>query len=139
MKHRFTWIELLVVIVIIVVSLAILIPVLNSHRRGQRRAVCRNNSQRIRVVGFANYASTFNGTFPPLSVNITKAPDSSNGTVDGSPVFWSNSSRLWNMTIFPGPCPCPCLPGTFTWRTSRTRQKISLRSEKPSSSRCSIP
>ena len=49
MIRRFTWVELLVVIVIIAVSLAILIPLLNSHREAQRRARCLNNSQSDRA------------------------------------------------------------------------------------------
>jgi len=73
MIRRFTWVELLVVIIIIAVSLAILIPVLNSHREAQRRATCINNSHQIGQ-GFWVYASIFNNSFPP-SARITKAAD----------------------------------------------------------------
>ena len=73
MIRRFTWVELLVVIIIIAVSLAILIPVLNSHREAQRRATCINNSRQIGLA-FQSYALTFNNCFPP-SAQITKAAD----------------------------------------------------------------
>ena len=73
MIRRFTWVELLVVIIIIAVSLAILIPVLNSHREAQRRATCINNSRQIGLA-IRNFASTFGNAFPP-SAKITKAAD----------------------------------------------------------------
>ncbi len=81
MKHRFTWIELLVVVVIIAVSLVILIPFLNSHREAQRRAACLNNAKQIGQA-FQNYASTFSINFPP-SAQIITASDGTKGTVGG--------------------------------------------------------
>ena len=73
MSRRFTWVELLVVIVIIAISLAILMPILNSRREAQRRATCLNNSHQIGLA-FQNFASTFGNAFPP-SAKITKAAD----------------------------------------------------------------
>jgi len=75
MKLRFTWVELLVVMIIIAISLAILIPVLNSYREADRTARCINNSHQIGQA-FQTYAATFNNTFLP-SAKIIKAP---NGT-----------------------------------------------------------
>jgi hypothetical protein len=87
MNRRFTWVELLVVIVIIAVSLAILIPVLNSQREAQRRATCMNNSHQIGLA-FLNYASTFNNSFPQ-SASVRKDADGTL-TVGG----WSFLVRL---------------------------------------------
>ena len=94
MKRRHRWVDLLVVIVIIAVSLAILIPVLNSHREAQRRATCVNNSHQIGL-GFQNFAATFNGAFPP-SASVTKSPDGDTGPVGG----WSFLVKLLSFTEF---------------------------------------
>ena len=87
MNRRFTWVELLVVIFIIAVSLAILIPVVNLRRESARRTQCEDNSHQIGIA-FQNYASTFNNAFPP-SAKITKAADGTQ-TVGG----WSFLVRL---------------------------------------------
>jgi len=80
MSHRFTWVELLTVIIVIAVSLVILMPIVNSHREAQRRATCINNARQI-VLAMANYASTFNGMFPG-SARLIKAQDGTH-TVGG--------------------------------------------------------
>ena len=73
MNHRFTRIDLLIVIVVIAVSLAILLPILSLRREAQRRATCLNNQKQI-ALAFQVYASTFNNAFPP-SGQLVKAPD----------------------------------------------------------------
>ncbi len=60
-------------IVVIAVSLAILLPILNSRREAQRRATCLNNQKQI-ALAFKTYASTFSNAFPP-SAQAVRAPD----------------------------------------------------------------
>ena len=76
-RRGFTLIELLVVISIIAVLASLIAPAVQSARRAARKMECSNN---LRQVGVAmiNFASSNNGTLPPLTstINITNG----NGT-----------------------------------------------------------
>jgi len=87
MNNRITRVELLAIILVIVFSLAILIPVVNFSREAQRRATCITNVKHIGLA-MANYASIFHATFPG-SAQIIKASDGTQ-TVGG----WSFLVRL---------------------------------------------
>ncbi len=86
-KRGFTLVELLVSIVIISALIAFIIPAVNAAREAGRLASCMQNERQIGLA-MANYASTFNNTFPS-SASLTKVPDGT-GTVGG----WSLWVRL---------------------------------------------
>ena len=87
-KRGFSLIELLVVIAIIAILIALLLPAIQAAREAARRAQCLNNEKQIGLA-MANYASTFNNSFPP-SASLTKAPGENKETVGG----WSFLVRL---------------------------------------------
>ncbi|HEV3021291.1 MAG TPA: DUF1559 domain-containing protein [Pirellulales bacterium] len=60
--HGFTLVELLVVVLIIVVSLAILLPAVQASREAARRSQCINNVRQV-ALGLQEYADVFK-TFP---------------------------------------------------------------------------
>jgi len=62
-RRGFTLVELLVVIAIIGILIGLLLPAINAAREAGRRASCLNKVRQIGLA-FANYASTFNNTFP---------------------------------------------------------------------------
>ncbi len=88
-RHRFQFSlrELLVVTTILAILLAMLTPLLNVQREAARRAECMNKTRQIGLA-FANYASTYNNSFPS-SASLTKAADGTQ-TVGG----WSHLVRL---------------------------------------------
>ncbi len=63
LRRGFTLVELLVVIAIIGILIGLLLPAINAAREAGRRAACSNKVKQIGL-GFQNYASTFNNTFP---------------------------------------------------------------------------
>ena len=68
-KRAFTLIELLVAIAIVGILIALLLPALQAAREAARRASCINKERQIGLA-MANYASTFNNTFPPSAALI---------------------------------------------------------------------
>jgi len=89
-RHRFQFSlrELLVVTTIFAILLAMLLPLLNIQREAGRRAECLNKTRQIGLA-MANFASTFNSTFPP-SASLAKAADGNAQSVGG----WSYLVRL---------------------------------------------
>jgi prepilin-type N-terminal cleavage/methylation domain-containing protein len=69
-RRGFTLVELLVVIAIIGILIGLLLPAINAAREAGRRASCLNKVRQIGL-GFQNYASTFNNTFP-ASASLVK-------------------------------------------------------------------
>jgi prepilin-type N-terminal cleavage/methylation domain-containing protein len=63
-RRGFTLVELLVVIAIIGILIGLLLPAINAAREAGRRASCLNKVRQIGL-GFQNFASTFNNSFPP--------------------------------------------------------------------------
>ena len=66
----FTLVELLVVIGIIVLGLMLLLPALNSHENGGRRASCLNKGHQLGLA-MQNFASTYSNQFPPSGDIVT--------------------------------------------------------------------
>ncbi len=87
-KRGFTLVELIVVIVIVVFSIAILIPFVNSAREAGRTSSCHGKQMMI-ALALQNYASTYNNCYPP-SASVTTVPGGGTQTVGG----WSLMVRL---------------------------------------------
>jgi type II secretory pathway pseudopilin PulG len=75
-------VEVVALVVIIAISIVLLIPIINSHRETQRRASCLNNMHQIGFT-FQNYASVFNGAFPPSAQLIIKPSNGNPRSVGG--------------------------------------------------------
>ena len=88
MNRGFTWVEMLVVVVIIAVAVALLIPAVNSAREAGRRASCLDQNKQIGLA-MQNFASTFSNRFPP-SASPYQGPRWQHSTVGG----WSFLVRI---------------------------------------------
>src|SRR5271165_7390416 len=81
-RRGFTLVELLVVIAIIGILIGLLLPAINAAREAGRRASCLNKVRQIGLA-FANYASTFNNTFPPSAQLFKTSATATTSTVGG--------------------------------------------------------
>lgn len=63
-KHRFTLIELLIVVTIIGILIAILLPAISATREKVRRVLCVNNHRQI-AIGLIAYTKESDGSMPP--------------------------------------------------------------------------
>jgi prepilin-type N-terminal cleavage/methylation domain-containing protein len=80
-RRGFTLVELLVVIAIIGILIGLLLPAINAAREAGRRASCLNKVKQIGL-GFQNYASTFNNSFPG-SAQLIKGSSGGTSQVGG--------------------------------------------------------
>ena len=80
-KTAFTLIELLVVIAIIAILAAILFPVFARARENARRSSCQSNLKQI-ALGFAQYTSDYDGTYPGAIFVYTTATGGTAGWAD---------------------------------------------------------
>ena len=76
-RRGFTLVELLVVIAIIGILIGLLLPAINAAREAGRRASCMNKVRQIGLA-FQNFASTFNGSFPPSAQDLSGSSSTSN-------------------------------------------------------------
>lgn len=116
----FTLVELLVVIGIIAILLAILIPVVSAATRNARAVQCQSNVRQIEIELF-NYASQFQGKFPP------------NLSSPNTGFTWTDSDKIGRLTPkqtdLRGPiATCPDDPGALrsyamnVWASSKIDQ-----------------
>ncbi|MGO9111425.1 MAG: DUF1559 domain-containing protein, partial [Thermoguttaceae bacterium] len=81
-RRGFTLVELLVVIAIIGILIGLLLPAINAAREAGRRASCLNKVKQIGLA-FANYASTFNNTFPPSAQTFPTSAGATTSKIGG--------------------------------------------------------
>ncbi|QDT37800.1 DUF1559 family PulG-like putative transporter [Stratiformator vulcanicus] len=81
-RRGFTWVELLITLIAVAVMIAVLCPaLLDGRRRGRPRMVSLNNIKNISLAT-ANYASVWDGMFPPLVDGTYGAPRNLLTTLD---------------------------------------------------------
>jgi type II secretory pathway pseudopilin PulG len=138
---------LLVLVIIIAVSLVILIPIVNAHRETQRRATCLNNVRQIGL-GMANYASTFNNSFPP-SAQVIEAQGGTR-TVGGYSSLAKLMPFMEDVDVFYSSLPAPMLSGIdpedisnqppATQKTTSFHKLVALMNSQPAGFICpSVP
>ncbi len=87
MNRRFTWVELLVVIIIIAILVGLIPTAVNASREASRRAACINKLRQFGL-GLQSYESS-NGAFPP-SASVAGNGPGKPATVGG----WSFLARI---------------------------------------------
>ncbi len=95
-KRGFTLVELLVVIAIIGILIGLLLPAINAAREAGRKAACLNKVKQVGL-GFQNYATTYNNTFPASAQTF---PPSAGARLhrSGATASWPGSCRSWSST-----------------------------------------